>query len=122
MVSKRFLVVDDSEAMRDTLVRILEKLGHQVIGTARDGVEAIAKYRDLKPDVVTLDIIMPKMGGVESLRLLRTVDPQAVVVMVSARSDKTAVLECAKAGATHYLIKPFEQEKVAEVLDRVFAS
>jgi two-component system chemotaxis response regulator CheY len=121
-MSKTFLVVDDSQAMRDALKKILETLGHTVVGEAENGLQAIAKFRDLKPDVVTLDIIMPQMGGLESLRLIKALDKAAKVLMVSARSDKASVMDCAKAGATHYLLKPFESDKVAAVLKQVFES
>lgn len=116
---KKILVVDDSSFMRNALKEILEKLGYQVVGTAENGVEALARYRDLKPDVVTLDIIMPQMGGLQGLKLIKSFDPRAVVVMVSSMADRESVTDCAKAGATHYLLKPFDQTKVAEVMKRV---
>jgi two-component system chemotaxis response regulator CheY len=107
--------------MRTALKIILEKLGYVVVGTAENGIDAVAKYRDLEPDVVTLDIVMPQMDGVQTLKLLRSVDPNAVVVMVSSLTDQEAGVECAKAGATQYLLKPFDQTKVAEVMQRVAA-
>lgn len=116
---KKILVVDDSSFMRNSLKTILEKLGYIVVGTAENGVEAVAKFRDLKPDVVTLDIIMPQMGGLQGLKLLKSVSPNAVVVMVSSMADRESVTECVKAGATHYLLKPFDEAKVAEVMKRV---
>jgi len=118
---KRVLIVDDSSFMRTALKMILEKLGYVVVGTADNGIDAVAKYRDLEPDVVTLDIVMPQMDGVQTLKLLRSVDPDAVVVMVSSLADREAGVECAKAGATQYLLKPFDQIKVAEVMQRVAA-
>jgi two-component system chemotaxis response regulator CheY len=118
---KRVLIVDDSSFMRTALKIILEKLGYVVVGTAENGIDAVAKYRDLEPDVVTLDIVMPQMDGVQTLKLLRSVDPNAVVVMVSSLTDQEAGVECAKAGATQYLLKPFDQTKVAEVMQRVAA-
>lgn len=118
---KRVLIVDDSSFMRTALKMILEKLGYVVVGTADNGIDAVAKYRDLEPDVVTLDIVMPQMDGVQTLKLLRSVDPDAAVVMVSSLADQEAGVECAKAGATQYLLKPFDQIKVAEVMQRVAA-
>ena len=120
-VGKRVLVVDDSSFMRQALKTIMEKLGHTVIGTAENGIDAVAKYRDLKPDIVTLDIVMPQMGGLQGLKLLKSVDPNAVVVMVSSMADKESVVECAKAGAKHYLLKPFDEAKVGAVMKRVAA-
>jgi two-component system chemotaxis response regulator CheY len=116
---KKILVVDDSSFMRNALKEILEKLGYRVVGMAENGVEALARYRDLKPDVVTLDIVMPQMGGLQGLKLIKSFDPHAVVVMVSSMDDRGSVTECAKAGATHYRLKPFDQTKVAEVMKRV---
>ncbi|MFZ5862659.1 MAG: response regulator [Nitrospirota bacterium] len=116
---KKVLVVDDSSFMRSALKDILEKLGYQVVGTAENGIEAVAKYRDLKPDIVTLDIIMPQMGGLQGLKLLKSVNPHAVVVMVSSMTDRESVTECVKAGAAHYLLKPFDETKVAEVMKHV---
>lgn len=118
---KKILVVDDSSFMRNSLKTMLEKLGYSVVGTAENGVEAVAKFRDLKPDVVTLDIIMPQMGGVQGLKLLKSVNPNAVVVMVSSMADRDSITECLKAGATHYLLKPFDEAKVAEVMKRIAA-
>lgn len=119
--AKTVLIVDDSSFMRNALRTILEKLGYRVVGTAENGIEALAKYRDVKPDVVTLDIIMPRMGGLQGLKMIKSVDPNAVVVMVSSIADKESVTECAKAGAKHYLLKPFEEAKVAEVMKRVIS-
>ena len=118
---KRVLIVDDSSFMRNSLKAILEKLGYVVAGTAENGIDAVAKYRDLKPDLVTLDIVMPQMGGLQGLKLLKSVDPNAVVVMVSSMADKESVVECAKAGAKHYLLKPFDEAKVGDVMKRVAA-
>ncbi|MFZ5874772.1 MAG: response regulator [Nitrospirota bacterium] len=115
----KILVVDDSSFMRTSLKAILEKLGYAVVGMAENGVEAVAKFRDLKPDIVTLDIIMPQMGGLQGLKLLKSVDPNVVVVMVSSMADRESVTECVKAGAAHYLLKPFDQTKVAEVMKQV---
>lgn len=119
MAFTRVLIVDDSSFMRNSLKTILEKLGHSVVGTAENAVDALAKYRDLKPDLVTLDIVMPQMGGVQGLKLLKSFDPHATVVMVSSMSDKESVLECAQAGAKHYLLKPFDEAKVAEVMKKI---
>lgn len=112
-------IVDDSSFMRNSLKAMLDKLGFEVVGTAENGVDALAKYRDLKPDLVTLDIIMPQMGGLQGLKLLKSVDPNAVIVMASSMSDKESVVECVKAGAKHYLLKPFDETKVADVMKKV---
>lgn len=117
-MEKRALVVDDSPYIQKELTRILEKNGCKVIGTASNGLEAVKKYRDLKPDFVTLDLVMPQMGGIQTLQLLKRIDPAALVIMVSSMSSKDKIVECARAGATHYILKPFEEEKVADVLGK----
>lgn len=117
----RVLIVDDSKPIRDTLQGMLERLNFEMVGQANDGAEAVQKCRTLKPDIVTLDRIMPKMDGLEALRIIKVVAPRCLVVIVTARADKASVMECAKAGANHYLIKPFEEDKVAEVMAQVEA-
>ena len=118
-MEKRALVVDDSPYIQKELTKILEKNRCRVVGTASNGLEAVKKYKELKPDFVTLDLVMPQMGGVQTLVLLKKIDPEAVVIMVSSMSGKDKIVECARAGASHYILKPFEEEKVKEVLDRV---
>ncbi len=118
-MAKRALVVDDSPYIQKELTKILERHGCEVVATASNGLEAVKKYKELKPDFVTLDLVMPQMGGIQTLVLLRKIDPQATVIMVSSMSSKDKIVECAKAGARHYILKPFEEEKVVEVLNKV---
>ena len=118
-MQKRALVVDDSLYIQKELSKMLEHHGCQVVATASNGLEAVKKYKELKPDFVTLDLVMPQMGGIQTLVLLKKIDPEAVVIMVSSMSGKDKILECAKAGASHYILKPFEEEKVVEVLNKV---
>jgi two-component system chemotaxis response regulator CheY len=121
METKRYkvLIVDDSNQMRDSLKEILIKIGYEVCGEAGDGAEAVTKCRSLKPDIVTLDMILPKMDGLQTLRVIRAFDSKIIVVMVTARADKSSVMDCAKAGASHYLLKPFDESKVAEVMRKI---
>ncbi|MHB8765441.1 MAG: response regulator [Deferrisomatales bacterium] len=119
---KRALVVDDSPYIQKELTKILERHGCEVVATASNGLEGVKKYKELKPDLVTLDLVMPQMGGLQTLVLLRKIDPGATVIMVSSMSGKDKIVECAKAGARHYILKPFEEDKVAEVLQKVFAA
>ncbi|NOY44547.1 MAG: response regulator [Deltaproteobacteria bacterium] len=118
-MAKRALVVDDSPYIQKELTKILERHGCEVVATASNGLEAVKKYKELKPDFVTLDLVMPQMGGIQTLVLLRKIDPQATVIMVSSMSSRDKIVECAKAGAKHYILKPFEEEKVVEVLNKV---
>ena len=122
MMAKRALVVDDSPYIQKELSRILEKHGCSVVATATNGLEGVKKYRELKPDFVTLDLVMPQMGGIQTLTLLKKIDPNAIVIMVSSMSGKGKIMECAKAGAKHYILKPFEEEKIVEVLNKVVFS
>ncbi|GAB4269643.1 MAG: chemotaxis protein CheY [Deferrisomatales bacterium] len=118
-MSKRALVVDDSPYIRKQLGKILEKHGCEVVATAANGLEAVKKYKELRPDFVTLDIVMPQMGGIQTLALLKKIDPGATVIMVSSMSSRDKIVECSKAGARHYILKPFEEDKVVEVLQKV---
>jgi two-component system chemotaxis response regulator CheY len=110
------LVVEDSKFLNEHIKRILEGAGYQVVGQAMDGVEAVKKYQDLLPDCVTLDIVMPNMDGIETLRQIKTIDPAAVVVMVSSAGTKEKVTEAIALGAKSFIVKPFEEEKVLEVV------
>jgi two-component system chemotaxis response regulator CheY len=113
---KKVLIVDDSDSVQTALKQILEENGYEVAGTAGNGLEAITKYRELKPDLVIMDIIMPQMNGLESLKLLQSVDPNVRVVMSSTMSDRKTVNYCIKAGAKDHILKPFEEPKVVEVV------
>lgn len=118
-MEKRALVVDDSPYIQKELTKILERNGCEVVAAASNGLEAVKKYKEMKPDFVTLDLVMPQMGGIQTLVLLRKIDPNATVIMVSSMSGKDKITECARAGASHYILKPFEEEKVVEVLNKV---
>ena len=118
---KRILVADDSSFLRNALKKIMEKHGYEVIGMAENGLETVTKYKELKPDLVVLDVIMPQMNGLEVLKLLRAVDPNAAVVMVSSMSTKESVVNCIQAGAKNYILKPFEEQKVVEVIRKALS-
>lgn len=118
-MEKQGLVVDDSPYIQKELTKILEKNGCRVVATASNGLEAVKRYKELKPDFVTLDLVMPQMGGMQTLVLLKKIDPKAIVIMVSSMSGKDKIVECARAGASHYILKPFEEEKIVEVLNKV---
>jgi two-component system chemotaxis response regulator CheY len=118
---KRILVVDDSSFLRNSLKKILEDHDYEVVGMAGNGLEAVTKYKELKPDLVTLDIIMPQMNGLEVLKLLKAVDPSACVVMVSSMSAKQSVTDCVQAGAKNYILKPYEVQKVISVIQKILS-
>lgn len=114
------VVADDSAAMRSALRTILERHNYRVVGEADNGLEAVRLCKECRPELVTLDIIMPRLDGVQALRIIHGSFPAAVVVMVSAMSAMNKVVECAKFGAQHYIVKPFEEEKVVAVLQKLF--
>src|ERR687893_2747974 len=108
----RVLVVDDAAFMRKMVTDALTKGGHEVVGEAGNGVEAIARYRDLKPDLMTLDITMPEKDGIAALKDIMELDPDAKVVMCSALGQESKVLESIKLGAKDFVVKPFQAERV----------
>lgn len=110
------LVVDDSKFLNDHIKRILENADYQVVGQAIDGEEAVKKYQELLPDCVTLDIVMPKMDGIETLKQIKNIDPAAVIIMVSSAGTKEKVTEALLLGAKNFIVKPFKEEKVLEVV------
>lgn len=115
----RILIVDDSRTTRRILKQILENMGHEVVGEAGNGEEGIALYKELRPDLTTMDITMPIVDGIEALRQIREHDPQAKVLMVSAAGQKHKVLEAMKCGAAEFLLKPFEEEDIIERISSV---
>jgi two-component system, chemotaxis family, chemotaxis protein CheY len=120
-VATRVLVVDDAKFMRHMIKNILVQMGWEVVGEAADGEEAVSMFNDLKPDVVTLDIVMPKASGIDALKAIRTSDPNAKCVMISAIDQREPLMEALKLGAADYVVKPFEKERVEEAMQRVVA-
>ncbi len=113
------LIADDAGFMRAMLRQIIEDMEWTVAGEAHDGTEAIAQYRKLQPDLVLLDITMPKLDGTEALKSILKEDPQAQVVMITALGQKDQVLNAIKAGARDFIIKPFDHDRVAETLSGI---
>ena len=118
-MKKRILIADDAAFMRMVLKDMLVKGGHEVCGEAANGLEAFELYKELKPDVVTLDITMPEMDGMEALRRIREFDPKARVVMCSAMGQKKFVMDSIQAGALDFIVKPFQASRVLETVRRV---
>lgn len=121
----RVLIVDDALFMRKMLSDILKKEGIEVCGEAENGKEAIEKYKQLKPDLVTMDIVMPKMeeiDGVAAVREIMKIDPQAKIIMVSAMGQHSLVVEAIQAGAKDFVTKPFQPSRVIEAIKRVLGS
>ncbi|WP_274363611.1 response regulator [Paenibacillus thermotolerans] len=117
----KVLVVDDAAFMRMMLKDILHKNGHEVVGEAANGFEAVQMYQQLKPDLVTMDITMPEMEGVEALKQIRKKDPNAKVVMCSAMGQQMMVLQAIQAGARDFIVKPFQPDRVLGAVEKALA-
>ncbi len=117
----RVLVVDDAVFMRKVVSDALAKGGHEVIGEAANGQEAVDRFQELKPEVMTLDITMPEKDGLAALKEIIAMDPQARVVMCSALGQETKVLEAIKAGARDFVVKPFQPDRVLSAIDKAVA-
>ena len=109
---KRLLVVDDALIMRAIITDTARNAGWEIVGAATTGAEAVARYRELKPDLVTLDIVMPEMDGVEALRTIRQEHPDALVVMISAIDQRAKLSECIQLGALDFVVKPFDKQRL----------
>ena len=118
----RILIVDYTLFMRTLLKNILFSGGHAIVGEAGDGDEAIEKYKELKPDLVTMDVVMPKMNGIEALKAIKALDPNAKVIMCTAVGQEQMVKLAIKSGARGYVVKPFQAPKVLEEIKNVLGS
>lgn len=112
----RIMVVDDAVVIREKLKILLSRAGHEVVGEAGNGLQASLLYSRLKPDIVTMDITMPGVDGIEGIRKIREQDPQAQIVVVSALGQKAVIIEALEAGASGFILKPFETSKVLSVI------
>ncbi|MDF2954987.1 MAG: Two-component response regulator [Candidatus Alkanophagales archaeon MCA70_species_2] len=117
----KILIVDDAAFMRMMLKNILKTNGHEV-HEAENGESAVEKYKELKPDLVTMDVVMPGMNGIEALKVITQLDPSAKVIMCTAVGQQAMVLEAMKAGAKGYIVKPFQAPKVLEEVSKVLNS
>ena len=115
---KNVLIVDDSRTSRRVLRDILERAGYTIVGEAVNGQEGFDEYMKLKPDVVTMDITMPVLDGIDSLKLIREADPNAKVVMITAAGQKHKMMEAVKLGAAEFVAKPFVEESVVDAISR----
>jgi two-component system chemotaxis response regulator CheY len=117
----RILVVDDAAFMRKMVSDALIKGGHEVVGEAGNGVEAITRFQELKPELTTLDITMPEKDGLAALKEIIEIEPTARVIMCSALGQESKVLESIKLGARDFVVKPFKPERVLEAVDKALA-
>ena len=116
----KVLVTDDAAFMRMQLKDILTKLGHEVVGEAENGDVSVRKYEELRPDLVTMDITMPEMNGIEAVKAIKKNYPEALIIMCSAMGQQSMVLEAIQAGAKDFLVKPFTKERIEEALSKIF--
>jgi len=118
----KVLIVDDARFMRLVLRRILTQAGHEIVGEAKDGVEAVQMYADKRPDVMTLDIVMPRQNGIEAVKEIMQFDPRAKIIMVTALGQEAFVLDAIKAGAREFIIKPFRNEEIVKAVMKTVQS
>lgn len=118
-MSRTVLICDDALFMRTMLAEIMEQAGFEVAGQAATGAEAVDLYRTLRPDLVTMDIIMPDMGGIEAVKSIIREFPEANIVMCSAMGQQALVIEAIQAGARDFVVKPFQPARVLEAVQRV---
>lgn len=118
-MAKRVLIVDDAAFMRMLLKDIITKAGYEVVGEASNGAEAVEKYRELKPDIVTMDITMPEMNGIEAIKKIREFAPDAKIIVCSVMGQQAMVVEAIQAGAKDFIVKPFQHSRVVEALQKI---
>jgi two-component system chemotaxis response regulator CheY len=114
----RVLIVDDAAFMRMMLKDLLVKNGFEVIGEANNGIKAVEMYKMEKPDVVTMDITMPEMDGIEAVKAIKQINPSAKIIMCSAMGQQGMVMEAIKAGARDFIVKPFQADRVIEAISK----
>lgn len=115
----RILITDDATFMRMMLKNIIAKTGHEVVGEAGNGLEAIQKYDELKPDIVTMDITMPEMDGIEAVKHIVAKHPNAKILMCSAMGQQSMVIDAIRSGAKSFIVKPFQEDKIKEEIDKL---
>lgn len=118
-MSKKILITDDAAFMRMQLRDMLTKLGHEVVGEAENGFDAVKKYQELTPDLITMDITMPEMDGIEAVKKIRELSTDVKIVMCSAMGQQSMVVDAIQAGAEDFIIKPFNEERIKEALDKL---
>lgn len=117
-MSKRVLIVDDALFMRMKLKDILERNGFEVVAEAQNGMEAVEKFKSERPDIVTMDITMPEMSGIEAVKAIKKIDPDAKIIMCSAMGQQAMVMEAIQAGAQDFIVKPFQSDRVLDALNK----
>ncbi|GIO41825.1 MULTISPECIES: response regulator [Paenibacillus] len=117
-MANRILIVDDAAFMRMMIRDILTKNGFEVVGEAQDGAQAVEKFKELRPDLVTMDITMPEMDGIAALKEIKNMDANARVIMCSAMGQQAMVIDAIQAGAKDFIVKPFQADRVIEAINK----
>ncbi|MGG3495387.1 response regulator [Peribacillus simplex] len=120
-MANRILIVDDAAFMRMMIKDILSKNGFEIVGEASDGAQAVDKYKETLPDLVTMDITMPEMDGITALKEIKKVNPQAKVIMCSAMGQQAMVIDAIQAGAKDFIVKPFQADRVLEAINKALS-
>ncbi len=118
-MSAKILIVDDAAFMRMMIKNILVKEGYDVVGEAENGAQAVEKYKELNPDLVTMDITMPEMDGISAVKEIMKINSGAKVVMCSAMGQQAMVIDAIQAGAKDFIVKPFQADRVIEAISKV---
>lgn len=118
-MDKKVLICDDAMFTRTLINDILVKAGYRVAAEASNGVEAIGEYKQVKPDIVIMDLIMPDMGGIEAIKKIKQLDPKAVIIVCSAMGQEALVMEALDAGAQDFIVKPFQPDQIIETLKKL---
>ncbi|MFZ5831415.1 MAG: response regulator [Planctomycetota bacterium] len=121
-MSKRLLVTDDALIIRELIKDTARKAGWEIVGEAGHGQEAIDRWRELRPDVTTLDLVMPQYDGLHALRGIREIDPEAIVLVVSALEQKSVLKEALRLGAADFIVKPFNKQQLIDTLNQLAAN
>ena len=120
-MSTRVLIVDEAAFMRMMIKNIISKQGYDVVGEAENGLKAVELYFELKPDLVTMDITMPEMDGIQAVKAIIGKAPEARIIMCSAMGQQAMVMEAIQAGAKDFIVKPFQPDRIMQAIERVLA-
>ena len=118
-MGKNILIVDDAAFMRMMIKDILTKNGYNVVGEAENGIKAVEKFNECKPDLILMDITMPEKDGIQALKDIKAIDPKAQIIMCSAMGQQAMVIESIQAGAKDFIVKPFQPDRVIEAVKKV---
>lgn len=119
MIKQKVLIVDDSPIVGMKLSNLLTELGFEVVASAKTGVQAVALYEELAPDLVTMDITMPDMDGIEATKRILALNPNALIIMITSHGQEEMVMNAIEAGAKGYVLKPFHKDKLAEQIGQL---